>query len=40
VEDFQNLAQALSERIELEPGGRERMEAFGARMRAEKDLFA
>jgi aryl-alcohol dehydrogenase-like predicted oxidoreductase len=40
VEDFQSVARALSERVDLEPGGRERMEAFGAKMRAEKDLFS
>jgi aryl-alcohol dehydrogenase-like predicted oxidoreductase len=40
VEDFQGVAQALSERVDLEPGGRERMEAFGARMRADRDLFS
>jgi aryl-alcohol dehydrogenase-like predicted oxidoreductase len=40
VEDFRGVTQALGERIELEPGGRERMEAFGARMRAERDLFS
>jgi aryl-alcohol dehydrogenase-like predicted oxidoreductase len=40
VEDFERVAKALSERVDLEPGGRERMEAFGARMRAENDLFS
>ena len=40
VEDFQRVAKALSERADLEPGGRERMEAYGARMRAEQDLFS
>ena len=39
VEDFRGVVKALSERVELEPGGRERMEAFGAMMRAKKDLF-
>jgi hypothetical protein len=39
VEDFERVARALSERAELLPGEREALEAYGARVRAEKDLF-
>jgi hypothetical protein len=40
VENFQRVARALSERMELLPGEREALEAYGARVRAEKDLFS
>ena len=40
VDQFCGLARALSERITLEPDGRERMETFGARMRATQDLMS
>lgn len=39
VENFERVARALSERVELLPGEREVLEAYGARVRAEKDLF-
>jgi hypothetical protein len=39
VDDFERVARALSERAELLPGEREALEAYGARVRAEKDLF-
>jgi len=38
-EEFQRLAEALAERSTLEPEERQRMEAYGARMRAAVDLF-
>jgi aryl-alcohol dehydrogenase-like predicted oxidoreductase len=40
VEAFQRVALALSERADLLPGDRERLEAYGARLRAAKDLFS
>jgi aryl-alcohol dehydrogenase-like predicted oxidoreductase len=36
---FRHVARALSERVDLLPGEREQLEAYGARMRAAKDLF-
>jgi aryl-alcohol dehydrogenase-like predicted oxidoreductase len=39
VENFRRVARALAERVELAPGEREALEAYGARVRAEKDLF-
>jgi len=39
VENFERVARALAERVELLPGEREALEAYGARVRAEKDLF-
>jgi aryl-alcohol dehydrogenase-like predicted oxidoreductase len=39
VESFERVARALSERVELLPGEREALEAYGARVRAHKDLF-
>jgi len=39
VETFERVARALSERIDLLPGEREQLEAYGARLRAQKELF-
>jgi aryl-alcohol dehydrogenase-like predicted oxidoreductase len=39
VEKFQRVARALSERVELLSGEREALEAYGARVRATRDLF-
>jgi aryl-alcohol dehydrogenase-like predicted oxidoreductase len=39
VENFQRVARALSERAELLPGERDSLEAYGARVRATKELF-
>jgi hypothetical protein len=39
VESFDRVARALSERAELLTGEREALEAYGARVRGEKDLF-
>jgi len=39
VENFERVARALSERAALRPGEREMLEEYGARVRAEKDLF-
>jgi len=39
VEAFGGVARALSERVELGPGEREALEAYGARVRAAKELF-
>lgn len=39
VENFRHVARALAERVDLLPGEREQLEQYGARLRAEKELF-
>jgi aryl-alcohol dehydrogenase-like predicted oxidoreductase len=39
VDTYRRVARALSERAELLPGERKTMQAYGARVRAAKDLF-
>jgi hypothetical protein len=39
VENFQHVARALSQRVDLRPEERAALEAYGGRVRTEKELF-